>query len=185
MTVESVAIYLGIVKAGMVVISIADSFAAEEISVRLRIGKARAIFTGDRILRTGKSLPLFEKVCAAKAPRAVVIPADGKLSVEWKKSLAAFRDTPNAYCKLSAFTSAMGGNPAPTDPKRYGELFDAIVDVFGAKRVFFGSNWPVSKNAGEYAPLPLILEQYLKSRDNVSIDAVFRANTLRAYGLDR
>ena len=75
MTADCVAIYLGIVRAGMCVVSVADSFAAEEIATRLRISEAKAIFTQDVILRGGKILPLYEKVANAKAPAAVVLPA--------------------------------------------------------------------------------------------------------------
>lgn len=45
MDVRSVIIYLAIVLAGYVVVSIADSFAHLEISTRLRISQAKAIFT--------------------------------------------------------------------------------------------------------------------------------------------
>lgn len=45
MNVNAVVIYLAIVLAGHVVVSIADSFAAREISTRLDISKAKAIFT--------------------------------------------------------------------------------------------------------------------------------------------
>ena len=76
MNAESVAIYLGIVKAGCVVVGIADSFAPEEIATRLRIGNAKAIFTQDYINRAGKRLPLYEKVIAANAPKAIVL-SDG------------------------------------------------------------------------------------------------------------
>ena len=72
MNAESVAIYLGIVKAGCIVVGIADSFAPDEIAIRLRIGNAKAIFTQDYINRAGKHLPLYEKVIAANAPKAIV-----------------------------------------------------------------------------------------------------------------
>ena len=75
MTVESIALYLGIVKAGCVVVSIADSFAAKEIATRLRLSGAKAIFTQDYILRKGKQLPLYAKVVEADAPRVVVLPS--------------------------------------------------------------------------------------------------------------
>jgi acetyl-CoA synthetase len=65
MTPESIAIYLGIVKAGCVVISIADSFSATEIATRCRLGNARAIFTQDVIYRGAKFLPLFNRVLEA------------------------------------------------------------------------------------------------------------------------
>ena len=73
MTPESVAIYLGIIQCGATVVSIADSFAPPEIAARLKIAKAKAIFTMDHINRTGKRLPLYEKIIAAHAPMAVVI----------------------------------------------------------------------------------------------------------------
>ena len=73
MHVESVAVYLGIIKAGCVVISIADSFAPEEIQMRLRIANAKGIFTQDYIRRAGKQLPLYAKVVDANAPKAIVL----------------------------------------------------------------------------------------------------------------
>ena len=85
MNAESVAIYLGIVKAGCVVVGIADSFAPDEIATRLRIGKAKAIFTQDYINRAGKRLPLYEKVIAANAPKAIVFSADSKLNLAMQK----------------------------------------------------------------------------------------------------
>lgn len=65
MTPESVSIYLGIVKAGCVVVSIADSFSSEEIATRCRLGKAKAIFTQDVLVRGTKVLPLFRRVLEA------------------------------------------------------------------------------------------------------------------------
>ena len=77
MNAESVAIYLGIVKAGCVVVGIADSFALDEIATRLRIGNAKAVFTQDYINRAGKHLPLYEKVIAANAPKAIIFSYEG------------------------------------------------------------------------------------------------------------
>ncbi len=73
MTVESVVAYLSIVALGGVVVSIADSFAAEEIATRLRITDAAAVVTQDRIHRAGRDLPMYEKVLEAGAPRCLVI----------------------------------------------------------------------------------------------------------------
>lgn len=76
MTAESVAIYLGIVKAGCVVVGIADSFRPGEIATRLRIAGAAAVFTQDVIVRGGKRLPLYANVVEAGASRAVVLATD-------------------------------------------------------------------------------------------------------------
>ena len=77
MTPESVAIYLGIVRAGCAAISIADSFSPKEIATRLRIGRAKGVFTQDVLLRGSKTHPLYAKVCEAEAPQAFVLPASG------------------------------------------------------------------------------------------------------------
>ena len=82
MTTESVAIYLGIVKAGCVAVSIADSFAPDEIATRLRLADAKAIFTQDFVARGGKQLPLYDKVRDASAPQAIVLPGANDVSVQ-------------------------------------------------------------------------------------------------------
>ncbi len=76
MTVEAVAIYLGIIKIGGVVVSIADSFAPVEIATRLQLGQAKAVFTQASMQRRGKQLPLYEKLVTAIAPRAIVISSE-------------------------------------------------------------------------------------------------------------
>ncbi len=73
MTLEAVAIYLAAIKAGMPVVTIADSFTSNEIAVRLKITKPKLIITQDFLLRGGKELPLFSKVAEANAPKAIVI----------------------------------------------------------------------------------------------------------------
>ncbi|MBD2354174.1 AMP-binding protein [Tolypothrix sp. FACHB-123] len=91
MTAESVAIYLGIVKAGCVVVSIADSFAPAEIAMRLHLAQAKAIFTQDYVWRCGKQLPLYSKIVDANAPRAIVLGSSVELrsgDLTWKEFLS-------------------------------------------------------------------------------------------------
>lgn len=77
MNCTSVVIYLAIVLAGYVVVSIADSFAPREISTRLKISNAKVIFTQDLIFRGDKALPLYSRVVEAQSPMAIVIPTRG------------------------------------------------------------------------------------------------------------
>jgi acetyl-CoA synthetase len=73
MTVEAVAIYLAAIKAGITVVTIADSFSSKEIAVRLKITEPKLIFTQDYLQRAGKKLPLYKKVIEASPPKAVVL----------------------------------------------------------------------------------------------------------------
>lgn len=81
MTVDSVAIYLGILKAGCIAVSIADSLAPQEIKKRLDISNAKALFTQDIIVRGSKHLPLYEKVLQAEPVMVIVLSAGEKVEV--------------------------------------------------------------------------------------------------------
>lgn len=108
MTAESVAIYLGLIRAGCVAVSIADSFAPDQIAKRIAITDAKAIFTQDCIFRGGKVLPLYDKVVTAQSPRAVVLAAAECLNVDLREGDLLWEDFLSAK---TTFSSVMG-NPA-------------------------------------------------------------------------
>lgn len=85
MTPESVAIFLGIIAAGCVVVTIADSFSAEEMQVRLKITAPRLIFIQDVITRNGRQLPLYAKLESLSELPAVVLPESASLSVSLRE----------------------------------------------------------------------------------------------------
>lgn len=78
MTVEAIAIYLAGIKAGMPIVTIADSFTPNEIDIRFKITKPKIVFTQDVIIRNGKELPLYTKLMETKAPKIVVVKTSTK-----------------------------------------------------------------------------------------------------------
>ena len=126
MNAESVAIYLGIVKAGCVVVGIADSFAPDEIATRLRIGTAKAIFTQDYINRAGKHLPLYEKVIAANAPKAIIFSCEGgdaaartqrEGDMTWRAFLSDTETFTAIPCPPDAHTNILFSSGTTGEPK--------------------------------------------------------------------
>ena len=126
MNAESVAIYLGIVKAGCAVVGIADSFAPDEIATRLRIGDAKAIFTQDYINRAGKRLPLYEKVIAANAPKAIVFSCEVKEAIArtqregdmtWNDFLSDTETFTAVPCHPDAHTNILFSSGTTGEPK--------------------------------------------------------------------
>ena len=125
MTAESVAIYLGIVWSGCVVVSIADSFAPAEIANRLRIANALAVFTYDQQVRAGKTLPLHGRVVEATSLPIITLPQSAELAVKlrpqdiaWSKFLASPRSNDTAAFVATAdtpinilFSSGTTGEP--------------------------------------------------------------------------
>ncbi|MFK5890318.1 MAG: AMP-binding protein [Flavobacteriaceae bacterium] len=122
MTLEAIAIYLAGIKAGNPIVTIADSFTPNEIAVRLKIANPKLIFTQDYLLRAAKILPLFDKVCQAKAPKAVVIKATDKNielrsgDIFWEDflkgntSFESVKQSPDEVITI-LFSSGTTGNP--------------------------------------------------------------------------
>ncbi|KAK4354364.1 hypothetical protein RND71_026558 [Anisodus tanguticus] len=130
MDVNSVVIYLAIVLAGFVVVSIADSFAPSEISTRLILSKAKAIFTQDFITRGDKKIPLYSRVVDAHSPMAIVIPnRASSLSIElrdgdisWPNFLERVKDSKGhefvaVEQPIDAFTNILFSSGTTGDPK--------------------------------------------------------------------
>lgn len=124
MIAESVAIYLGIIKAGCIVVSIADSFAECEIAMRLHISGAKAIFTQDYIVRGDKQLPLYAKVVAANAPKAIVLLGNSSLSIQlrqgdliWKQFLSVSDRFDAVPADPSSYTNILFSSGTTAEPK--------------------------------------------------------------------
>lgn len=73
LTLEAVAAYLGILRAGMTAVLVADSFSPQELKKRMELSQAKALITVDEYQYNGKQLAVYEKVKAAHAPITVVI----------------------------------------------------------------------------------------------------------------
>ncbi len=73
LSLESTAAYLGLLKAGMRGVLVADSFSAAEIVRRAEIMDCKAIVTFSSYQYGGKMLDFYAKVKAANAPQAIVI----------------------------------------------------------------------------------------------------------------
>ncbi|PIN17171.1 Acyl-CoA synthetase [Handroanthus impetiginosus] len=131
MTATAVIIYLAIVLAGLVVVSIADSFAPKEIAVRLHISNAKAIFTQDFIVRGGRRIPLYSRVVEAAPDKVVVIPATGNdLAVQlrdqdlsWKSFLLGACSLPRSnfylpvYQPVDSVTNILFSSGTTGEPK--------------------------------------------------------------------
>lgn len=112
----AIAIYLGIIKMGGIVVSIADSFSTEEIATRLRIANAKAIFTQDFTSWVGKKWPLYEKVkniASLSNPvtlTIIVVPCENKVEIPLRHEDFAWQ---NFLLEKNTFTSAARN---PMDP---------------------------------------------------------------------
>ncbi|CAL0329664.1 unnamed protein product [Lupinus luteus] len=128
MTANAVIIYLAIILAGCVVVSIPDSVAPKEIATRLRISKAKGIFTQDFLSRGGRKFPLYSRVIQAAADKVIVLPVIGddvgvqlrEQDLSWKSFLSSGRQSHHfspMYQPIDSVTNILFSSGTTGDPK--------------------------------------------------------------------
>lgn len=123
MNLHSVAIYLAAIKAGLTVVTVADSFTPNEIAIRFDISKPKLVFTQDFIVRGDKKLPLYEKVCQANAPKTIIIGNNltkeniRKNDVMWNDFLVQAKDFQSVVCKPEETITILFSSGTTSAPK--------------------------------------------------------------------
>ena len=132
MTPECVVAYLGTVRSGCRVVSVADSFSPEELSSRMEIASARAVVTVASYVRAGRKIALYPKVrdaieqlearpFAPFAPFAIVIEVEGgKLEsrdLAWSNFLSERTETPAFVSDPDHVTNVLFSSGTTATPK--------------------------------------------------------------------
>jgi predicted TIM-barrel fold metal-dependent hydrolase len=108
----------------------------------------------------------------------------GPPDAAWLRLMDALARRPQVFMKVSGLvegTRRTAGD-APSDPAFYAPVLDALWERFGADRLLYGSNWPVS---GRYAPLATVQSialAYFSRKGQAALDKVFWQNARAAYG---
>lgn len=102
---------------------------------------------------------------------------------EWNAAIHEFAGLENVACKLSGILTEAGEGWTVDDLRPY---VRAVVEVFGPHRLMFGSDWPVSLMAADYATTMRTLRDSLDGLDlsGDDIDAIFGRTAIRWYGLE-
>ena len=102
---------------------------------------------------------------------------------EYVKNLKAAAK-PNVWCKLSALVEgSRKRTAAPKELDFYRPTVDAVWSAFGADRLVFGSNWPVSDHYAHLSTVYALVKEYLTGKG--AAEKVFGTNALAAYKLTR
>lgn len=100
---------------------------------------------------------------------------------DWAAAMAAAAAFPNVHVKISGLnTAADWATWSAADLKPY---IDKTIDLFGADRCMFGSDWPVAILAGDYAQVWRETNIALQGRTQTEIDAILGGTAIRAYNL--
>ena len=100
---------------------------------------------------------------------------------EWEKDLRALAKHENVSCKVSGMvTEADWKSWKPEDFTPY---LDVVFEAFGAKRLMYGSDWPVCLVAGSYQQVLSIMEQYTAQLSDLEQAMFWGGNATRFYNL--
>jgi L-fuconolactonase len=130
------------------------------------------------LLRCARDYPLLPIVIdhAAKPPIA-----DGAFG-NWREDMAQLAALPNVHCKLSGLVTEAGAGWRVDELQPY---VRHVLDVFGPRRVIWGSDWPVVDLAGGYAAwlaASVALLAHLGQQDR---NDIFGLNALRFYDINQ
>jgi acetyl-CoA synthetase len=122
MNLEAVVAFLGVIAAGGVVVSIADSFAPDEIAVRLDITSPVAIVTQDRSVRLGRELPMYAKCVAASELPCIVVPTGADVTLRpcdrwWDAFVVPGAELRTVERPAGAHTTILFSSGTTGDPK--------------------------------------------------------------------
>lgn len=124
MTIEAVAIHLGVLKAGCTTVAVAESFSKVEIEARLRIAETNAVFVQDIMLRNKKSVPLYNALVAEIALPMIVVTTDTELVLHRKQDVtfdSFLADGSSTYqavsCSPQDYTTILFSSGTTGDPK--------------------------------------------------------------------
>lgn len=100
---------------------------------------------------------------------------------DWLPHLKAAARFPNIYCKLSGMvTEADWNNWKPSDLKPY---LQQALELFGAERCMYGSDWPVCELAGTYEEVYAAFEQCTAELTDSERDHLFGETARTFYRL--
>lgn len=98
---------------------------------------------------------------------------------EWSRGLRALASRPNVWCKLSGLvTEADWTGWRVEDLKPYVEV---ALEVFGPRRMMFGSDWPVCLLAASYDQVLESFGKLLAGLDEQDRGRIFSGNALEFY----
>jgi L-fuconolactonase len=102
---------------------------------------------------------------------------EGEMAM-WRADMAIIAAHPNVTCKLSGLVTEA---PADAGLATLQPYIDALLELFGPRRLIWGSDWPVVELAGGYDRWHALAQEALRELDIADRRAVFGGNAVRVY----
>ena len=101
----------------------------------------------------------------------------------WRDGMVALAARSNVYCKWSGFTPLIStGGPVKGS---LGQYFTTILEVFGADRIMFGSDWPVCTLDSSYSQVCNMTAELVAGLSGSERSAILGRTAATFYNLVR
>jgi len=101
---------------------------------------------------------------------------------EWSRSLALLARYSNIHCKLSGLVTEANWHAWKTDDLR--PFVDCALELFGADRLMFGSDYPVCLLAASYDRVLDAFQEIVKDLSATHREKIFSGNAAKFYRLN-
>ena len=100
---------------------------------------------------------------------------------KWAKQIKAIAAHPNVCCKVSGMVTE--ANWQTWNEPDFTPYLNVVFEAFGAKRLMFGSDWPVCNVAGGYDKMISIVQNYTAKLSENEQARFWGLNAIKFYGL--
>ena len=99
----------------------------------------------------------------------------------WRHGVERLAALPNIWCKLSGLLTEV---PSSLPPTAVVQVIDDLIELWGASRLLWGSDWPVLTLASDYQNWMDLARDALAHLNEEERNAVFGGNAIRIYRLE-
>ncbi|HZF14878.1 MAG TPA: amidohydrolase family protein [Steroidobacteraceae bacterium] len=103
---------------------------------------------------------------------------------EWRRRLRPFKNLSHVVCKLSGLVTEAVSDRGRYDEGEIMRYLETALELFGPRRLMFGSDWPVCLLAAPYDAVYRLMEILAEQLSTDERSDVFGGTAARCYALD-
>jgi len=100
----------------------------------------------------------------------------------WRERIGQLAERENVYCKVSGLTTE--ADRQTWNDEQLSIYLDTVLEAFGARRLMFGSDWPVCLLATTYGRWHDLVQRHFKSLSAEEQSRIFGHTAIEVYKLD-
>jgi L-fuconolactonase len=102
---------------------------------------------------------------------------------EWRRAFAVLAKLPHVACKLSGLVTEAVDAAGHFEERDLDRYLDAALELFGAERLMFGSDWPVCLLAASHEQVTGIVARWSESLSAAERAAIWGETARKVYDL--